>query len=502
MKSRAFFALWILCALTLATGCHRGPKLTAWTTGEPNAPADVAAVYRAVLDEIFPPGPNGPTLIVINQMTEASLVEIDLKAKRPHRRPDAVIAPFSYRIPITFADTASLRDLYEKTRKADSMSYTVPMTDLLYRQRAYAPFIARYPGAWGRLTFGRVGFGSDRSYALVEVRFGSVAPQGDSGHELFKLARINNAWRVVERIPRDGSIRAEPIPYRMLHAWVDSSLLPAPRRRPIRGTVKDSASGRPLPAIVIRIKSAPLGKQGQVLGDRGPEPWGTVFTDSAGEFVISNPPSGYAYIEAECPPSRDVKGAGLAPVALDPQAGLDTVLNFRVRFALCAELAPVMAREAERHRQDVARAKVESAARAVQGNLWGTVRDSRTGRVVPRAWMRVDGRAGISASDSVGRFWLWGFDPGRRKIIVYCPVRRQWLGKIATTLDIHALPAMKDTMDIRVDMQKCADVPLDTVRVRTRVSGASDLRTAFSPAASHSTRSSWEATEIGVDTRI
>jgi hypothetical protein len=35
---------------------------------EPNAPPDVAAVYRAVLDDIFPPGPNGPTIIAIDQM--------------------------------------------------------------------------------------------------------------------------------------------------------------------------------------------------------------------------------------------------------------------------------------------------------------------------------------------------------------------------------------------------------------------------------------------------
>jgi hypothetical protein len=469
MKTRKLCALWALCSIAYATSCHHsGPKLTAWTTGEPNAPPDVAAVYRAVLDEIFPSGPIGPTLVVINQMTEASMVEIDFEAKKPHRRPDAVIAPFAYRVPITFADTATLRDLYEKTRKADSMSYTVPRTDLLYVQRAYAPFIARYPGAWGRLTFGRVGFGPDLSYALVEVRFGSVAPQGDSGHELFRLARTGYEWKVVERIPRDGSIKAEPIPFGMLHAWVDSSLFPAPKRRLIRGTVRDSASGHPLPGIVIRIRSAQLGVHGEILRDKVPEPWGTLLTDAAGKFFVMNPPSGYAYVEAECPPSRGVRGAGLAPAGLDPEAGLDTVLDFRVRFAACAELAPVMAAEAKRHLEDVERAKLEAAARAVQGNIWGTLRDSRTGRSVPRAWIRVDERGGIGGTDSLGRFWLWGFAPGTRKIIVYCPLKRQWLGKIATTVTVHAPPAMKDTMDIRIDMNRCADVPVDTVRVRTR----------------------------------
>src|SRR5882672_10048309 len=110
MKRRASLNKFLLVALAYATGCHRGPKLTAWTTGEANAPPDVAAVYRAVLDEIFPRGPNGPTLIVIDQMTVPTLIEIDTTAKRFPRRRDAVIAPFGYRIPIAFVDTASLRD--------------------------------------------------------------------------------------------------------------------------------------------------------------------------------------------------------------------------------------------------------------------------------------------------------------------------------------------------------------------------------------------------------
>ena len=167
---------FLLVTLALVTGCHRGPTLTAWTTGEPNAPPDVAAVYRAVLDEIFPRGQNGPSLVVINQMTEPSLVEIDTTAKRPHRRPDAAIAPFSYRIPITFVDTASLRDLWKKSREADSIAETVPRTDLRSRQRGAGPFMERYPGAWGRVTFGRVGFGRRFEYALVECDFCQLCP--------------------------------------------------------------------------------------------------------------------------------------------------------------------------------------------------------------------------------------------------------------------------------------------------------------------------------------
>ena len=97
--------------------------------------------------------------------------------------------------------------------------------------------------------------------------------------------------------------------------------------------------------------------------------------------------------------------------------------------------------------------------------------------------------AGSAEPIRLGHFWLWGFAPGKHKIIVYCPLRRQWLGKVATTVTINATPAMKDTMDIAVDMRGCADVPVDTVRVRTRGSGVLVLRTVSSLRASGSTRS-------------
>lgn len=467
---RRYLASFLLVSLPIIAGCHRGPALTAWTTGEPNAPRDVAAVYRAVLDDIFPGVPGGPSLIVIEGMTKPSQVEIDTTSKHFQRRPDARIAPFTYRIPIIFLDTLSLRDLWEQMRRADSMGAKAPRTDLLRSQGRAAPFIERFPGAWGRLILGRVGFDRKLKTALLDVWYFPLLPESDLGHELFRLARNNGTWSVIERDGRrygQGLIKAEPLPYRMLHAWVDSSLFPAPKRRSIRGSVRDSASSAPLPNFLIRIDAMPLGRQGQLLLDRGPETWGTVFTNSAGEFVVPHPPGGFVWLQAMCPPSRDVDGAGLGHAELEPQSGLDTVLSFRVRFASCAELAPALAKEAERHRQDVVRAKAEAAARAVQGTIWGTVRDTRTGRPVVYAAIGVE-RGGMSGTDSLGHFLIGGFPPGKRKIIVRCRVARQWLGKVATTVTIQAPPAMKDTFDIPVDMRQCEDVPIDTVRVRTR----------------------------------
>jgi hypothetical protein len=441
--------------------------LTAWTTGEPNAPPDVAAVYRAVLDDIFPRGSDAPKLVVIAQMTEPSMVEIDFEAKKPYRRPDAAIAPFEYRIPIVFADTNVFRELQEKGSVAESLAPRLPTTDPRHYQGYVAPFIERYPGAWGRVTFGRVGLGSDSSYALVEARFFALAPEGESGHEIFRLARTKNEWSVVDRIPRDYGIKAMPLPERMLHGWVDPSTVPPPKRSSVRGTVKDSASGAPIARFVIRIESVPLDKKGFMIADRFPELWGTSITNSTGGFSITHPPAGFTILHAECPPQGSVRGARLETAVLQPESGLDTVLDFRVRFAACRELAPAMAAEAKRHLEDVKRAKVEAAARAVQGNVWGTVRDSRTGKPVRFVPIQIDGHW-ASGSDSLGHFWLWGFAPGKRRITVFCPLRRQMGGRVATSFTIEARPAMKDTTDISIDMEGCVDAPVDTVRVLTR----------------------------------
>jgi hypothetical protein len=467
MKKTGLHVVWAICALAFANGCHRGPKVTAWTTGEPNAPPDVAAVYRAVLDEVFPRGSNGPTLVAIVQMVEPSVVEIDTTLKRRRRVPNGTMAPFSYRIPIALIDSASLRDLWEHEQRAESVASAVPTTDIRYRQRGAAPFMERYPGAWGRLAMSRVAFGPRSRDAAVEVRYISASPGANYGDEIFRLARNGNEWKVVKRVPRDEAITPAPFPYGMLHAWVDSSLFPAPKRRFLRGTVRDSASGRPLSGIVIRIKAAPLGTHGQILWDKGPEEWGTLLTDAAGRYAIFNPPSGFAWIEAECPPTRGLRGGGLAPAALEPGSGLDTVLDFRVRFAACPALARYMAAEAKRHLEDVKRAKFEAAARAVQGNVWGTVRDSRTGKPVRFVPIQIDGHW-ASGSDSLGHFWLWGFAPGKRKITVFCPLRRQMRGSVATSFNLDARPAMKDTTDITIDMKGCVDAPIDTVRIRTR----------------------------------
>jgi hypothetical protein len=127
-----------------------------------------------------------------------------------------------------------------------------------------------------------------------------------------------------------------------------------------------------------------------------------------------------------------------------------------------------MAAEAAKHKRDVENARIEAAARAVAGNLWGVLRDSRTGQPIPRAPMRIGDRGPIAGSDSTGHFWLWGIEPGIKHLNVYCPLTRQWLGKIATTITFVSRPAMKDTTDFRVDMTGCRDVPVDTVRIRTR----------------------------------
>jgi hypothetical protein len=204
-----------------------------------------------------------------------------------------------------------------------------------------------------------------------------------------------------------------------------------------------------------------------MIAEKFPELWGTAFTNSTGAFSIKHPPAGYTVLYAECPPRGDVRGAILGTAVLEPKSHVDTVVDFRVRFASCRELAPAMAAEAKRHLEDVKRAKVEAAAHAVQGNVWGTVRDARTGRPVRFVPIQIDGHW-ASGSDSLGHYWLWGFAPGKRRITVFCPLRRQTGGRVATSFTLEARPAMKDTTDISIDMEGCVDAPVDTVRVLTR----------------------------------
>jgi hypothetical protein len=453
----------VLALLVIATACQSAnPTRRAWTTGDPGAPPDVAAVYRAVLDEIFPRD-FGPSLVVIDQLTEPSRVEFDPKSKTPPRLVGGFIAPFSYRIPITFVDSARWYRLRLEAARADSVAHFAPMTSALYSQGVLAPYIAYFPGAWGRVTLGRVAFNWRRTSAMVHVRFSGYAPESMSGDEFFRLVRRGSTWSVIGPV----KIKAFRIPSRMLYGWVDSSQIPPPVRHWVKVTLRDSVSGAAIPAFAIRIKAGHVNEAGIADQSDAPEPWAQLFTNSAGEVLVRNPPRGELQIEALCPPVADVPGARLGWSVLYPGVGIDTTIDLRIRPVQCAELAPVMAAQAAEHKRDVERARAEAAARAVQGNWSGILRDARTGKPVPRAFMRV-GNGGPGQSDSTGHFSLSGFAPGPQKITIYCPVRRQWLGKPAKTINFVARPAMRDTADIRVSVNDCTDVPVDTVRIRTQ----------------------------------
>ncbi len=418
-----------------------------------------------MLDQVFPPA-NGPQLVVIQQTTVPSVVDIDMSAK-PKRVTPAVIRPFRYRIPITFVDTLTFRELNQQSLRAESIAYTVPMTDVRFHRRAAWPYIERFPGAWGWVRFGRVGFSPDTTSALVVARYTAIEPLGQTGRETFRLRRIGADWTVVDRIPDVGIIKAEPVPYSMLHVQIDSTTLPHPKRKRIRGTVRDSTTGDPVPSLAIRIDNVPLDKRGRSPEAGDMKHWADTRTDAAGRFLVPNPPSGYVLVTAVCPRGRNASAGMLAAAALYPEFGLDTLLDFRVRVASCAEIARVIAAEEEQHRQNVAQAKVEAQARAVAATISGTLRDARSARPVPRATMRV-GRRNAGVTDSVGRFRLSGVVPGKTEITVYCPVRRQWPGRITTTISVQARAAAEQTIDIQIDAQRCADVPVDTVKVRTR----------------------------------
>ena len=248
----------------------------------------------------------------------------------------------------------------------------------------------------------------------------------------------------------------------------DSTITPPPQRKAVTVRVLDSLTGAPISSFRIAVGAGPVSKAGVPDMTHLTEPWKTVFTNRRGEVVITDLPRGYLMLEAQCAPARDTVGPKLDYIGFEPGTGIDTTVEFRVRLSACAEYIRLGAEEAARQKDDVKRAKAEAAARAVAGNWRGVLRDKRTGQAVKLAPMRIDARGGIGFSDSTGHFWLWGFAPGKHKLFVHCPTRRQMLGRAAATVSFVARPAMNDTADVRVAMDGCEDVPVDTVRVRAQ----------------------------------
>jgi hypothetical protein len=218
--SRGAFALLLTVSL-LAIGRTAGaqqPSDVFWvadSTGESDVypVGDAVQVYRAVLDLLYVDGGNRPPVIVLwdralpplgwpcnwkctelwpHQSTiDSSMV---LAFTRQSFKTPRII-DFGYKIPIARVSEAD----YER------------LTELGFGYLAHLPpeegrrvspfwegFKRKYPGAWGRLVLGKVGFNPQHTEALIRVHQW-CGPDCQSIETVF-LERAGEKWRVIERI--------------------------------------------------------------------------------------------------------------------------------------------------------------------------------------------------------------------------------------------------------------------------------------------------------------
>jgi hypothetical protein len=182
-----------------------------------------AAVYRGVLDALYPLGGSskGPILVhpITNRFSSPGLLDIDDEMPRLIRlelvdatmerniqtlSPDSVwLRPkFAYRRPVIILQPSAKRFLEEQGedfREVDRKR-NVSLTALAKQA---------YPGADGILSFSRVAFNDARTQAFVQVLYGD-SPEYGRG-EIMILHRSGDAWRVARRRVERGKTSGERV---------------------------------------------------------------------------------------------------------------------------------------------------------------------------------------------------------------------------------------------------------------------------------------------------
>jgi hypothetical protein len=172
---------------------------------------EVAAVYRGVLDALYPVGGRrkGPILIhpITNRFSTLSAVELEAEMPRLIRQavvdasmeksiaklpPDTVwLRPhFEYSRPVIILQPSAKRFLFEQ---ADDFLAVDPKRDVSLTALAKQA----YPGADTILSFSRVAFNDAHDKALVQVLAGE-SPEYGRG-EIMALHKTGTEWRVARR---------------------------------------------------------------------------------------------------------------------------------------------------------------------------------------------------------------------------------------------------------------------------------------------------------------
>ena len=290
---------------------------------QPRAESDDAgSVYRAILDRLYSFYGETPKSIVLTEtrswgpsglpdhrsrIDSSTVSTYNLYAQLR----DAVYPRIKYRIPITWVSDTALK-LLERAgaplAKAAAERYEEEQSPLWYG------FHAKYPGAWGYASLGRVGFNPAHTQALVLTKHscGSYCVNTDT----WFLERKGDYWYVVERIPRENQSNWTIDGLRYLGPEADPKWY---RPRRVHGVFEDWNTGNLLPKLRVRVK-------GLV------DVW-FFETDAQGRYSLDNLRVGPLSLMAKCPGQKEEKWAMTPPLYV--AHGMDSTINVKVDFAMC-----------------------------------------------------------------------------------------------------------------------------------------------------------------------
>jgi hypothetical protein len=186
---------------------------------------EVSAVYRGVLDALYPVGGprKGPILVhpITNAFPNRSVVNLDLDAEMPRLirlalvdasmnksiemlpRDSVWLRPtFAYTRPVIILQPSQKRFLYEQGEdfRAVDPKRNVSLTALAKQA---------YPGADGILSFSRVAFNDAHTQAFVQVLYGDSPDYGRG--ETMILHKSGAGWRVARRRVELGKTSGERV---------------------------------------------------------------------------------------------------------------------------------------------------------------------------------------------------------------------------------------------------------------------------------------------------
>ncbi|HMI43212.1 MAG TPA: carboxypeptidase-like regulatory domain-containing protein [Gemmatimonadaceae bacterium] len=292
---------------------------------QPRAESDDAGnVYRVVLDKLYSFYGEAPKSIVLTEtrswapgelpghrsaIDSSTVTSYNLYAQLR----DAVYPRIKYRIPITWVSDTALKELERQGApfaKIAADRFEEEQNPLWYG------FRAKFPGAWGYASLGRVGFNAAHTQALVFTKHscGSSCVTSD----IWFLERKGDNWYVVERMPRDNANGFPLDGLRCLGPETDPNWY---RPRRVHGVITDETTGQPLPKLKIRIKGFA-------------DAW-FAETDAEGRYSLDNLPVAPLVVMVRCPDKKVEKWAEPIPVYVRP--GMDSTMNVKVNFAMCPD---------------------------------------------------------------------------------------------------------------------------------------------------------------------